>query len=276
MDERGNPRPRALVTGASSGLGAAFAEQLAARGNDLILVARRRERLVSLADRLGREHGVVAEVLVADLADPDGLRAVEDRVAVDPGPTLLINNAGFAGYMPFIQLEPDRAEELIDVHVVATTRLTRAALPGMISRHRGAIINVSSLLAYSASMPPSSPLPKRAVYAGCKAYVVTFTETLYHELDGTGVQVQALCPGITRGTELHDHVPGYDLSHVELAAMDAVGVVQASLRGLELGEVVCVPGLDDPGLLDTIRANQRDILARAARAPAAERYTKRR
>ncbi len=140
-------RPRALVTGASSGIAAAFAERLADDGHDLIVVARRRERLEQLAQRLRREQGIAVEVLVADLTQPSELHAVEKRAAGDPALELPINNAGFGAYMPFVQLAPDRAEELIRLQIVALTRLTRAALPGMIARGRGAIINVSSLLA---------------------------------------------------------------------------------------------------------------------------------
>jgi short-subunit dehydrogenase len=263
-------RRRALVTGASSGIGLAFAERLARDGYDLIAVARRRDRLDALAERLGTDHGSTVEPLVADLTDRDELRTVEQRIAEDRALDLLVNNAGFSGYMPFIELDPDRAEELIRLHGIATTRLTHAALPAMIDRGQGAIINVSSLLAFSASVPASSPLPKRAVYAACKAYIATFTELLHHELEGTGVRVQALCPGATRGTEFHSDLPGYDESRFQISADE---IVQASLAGLQMGEVLCIPSLDDPEAAARVRESERQLLARAARAPLAKRYT---
>jgi short-subunit dehydrogenase len=195
MGDTTGKRPRALITGASAGIGRAFAERLARDGYDVVVVARRRERLDALARQLERDHGVAAQVLAADLTQPDDLRRVEQYVAQDQALDLLVNNAGFPGYMPFVELDPDRAEELIRLHIVATTRLTRAALPGLVARDRGAIINVASMLAFSASIPGMSPLPKRAIYAACKAYIVSFSELLHHELEGTHVRVQALCPG---------------------------------------------------------------------------------
>jgi len=158
VGQRGD-RPRALITGASAGIGQAFAERLARDGYDLVLVARRRARLEALAQRLRGEGGGAADVVVADLTAPAGLRAVEARAAADEALTLLVNNAGFAGYMPFIDLPADRAEELIRLHVVAVTRLTRAALPGLVARGRGAVVNVASMLAFSATVPASVPLP---------------------------------------------------------------------------------------------------------------------
>lgn len=269
-------RPHALITGASSGLGAAFAERLAHEGYDLILVARRQERLVGLAATLGQQTGTTAEVLVADLTKPDQLRRVEQRAARDPTLTLLVNNAGFAGYMPFLQLGPDRAEEQIQLHVTALVRLTRAALPGMVARGRGAVINVSSALAFSAGLPPT-PLPFRATYAASKAYVNVFTEQLYHELAGTGVQVQALCPGRV-ATEFFT-VAGIDVARLPGRLMPPSEVVQASLVALARGEVVCVPPLAEAALVAQSRDSQSAVFrgvqsgvlaARYAAAPAGE------
>ena len=171
----------ALITGASAGLGAAFAKRLAEDGYELILVARRLERLEALAGDLREWFEVPVEALRADLADANGLRAVEERIAGDGTLELLINNAGFPAYMPFVELPPEKAEELIRLQVLAVTRLTRAALPGMIARGRGGIVNVSSMTANSASLPPE-PLPNRVTYAATKAYVNAFTELLSHEL----------------------------------------------------------------------------------------------
>lgn len=273
MTEETTARPRALITGASAGIGAAFAERLAREGYDVVLVARRRDRLEELARRLRQDYGTTAQVLAADLTRPDELRAVEQYVATEPALDLLINNAGFPGYRPFVQLDPDQAEELIRLHVVATTRLTRAALAGMVARDRGNIINVASMLAFSASLPGVAPLPQRAVYAACKAYIVSFTELLHHELEGTNVRVQALCPGIVRDTEFHESVPGFDRSRLALAGVGPREVVTAALAGLQLGEVVCAPGLDDSALLDDLRACERRLIERGARGVLAPRYT---
>lgn len=265
-------RPRALVTGASAGIGAAFAERLARDQYDLVVVARRRPRLEELAQRLQQDYGVTVQVLAADLTRPEELRAVEAQVAGDAALELLVNNAGAAGYMPFIALDPDRAEELIRLHVVAGTRLTRAALPGMIARGQGAIVSVSSGLAFSASVPASAPLPKRAVYAACKSYITTFTELLSGELEGTGVNVQVLCPGYVAGTELHDNIPGFDAARRRLAALEPAEVVAASLAGLRLGEVICIPGLEDPDLIAQFRAGERRVLEGATSGRLAQRY----
>jgi uncharacterized protein len=155
MSANNSTRPHALVTGASSGIGAAFAERLAQDGYDLIIVARRRDRLEALAEGLQANHHVNVEVIAADLSKPDDLLTVEKRIAEANMLELLVNNAGFGGYMPFVELDLGKATELINLKVLAVTRLTRAALPGMIARRQGSIINVSSRLAFSGSMGSS-------------------------------------------------------------------------------------------------------------------------
>jgi len=263
-------RPRALVTGASSGIGAAFAERLARDQYDVIVVARRHERLEALAQRLHENHHVTVQVMVADLTQRDQLHAVEQRIAEDTALELLVNNAGFGGYMPFVKLDPDRAEELINLQVVVVTRLTRAALPGMIARGHGAIINVSSRLAFSAAL--STPtMPKRATYAATKAYVNTFTQLLHDELVGTDVRVQALCPGVVR-TEFHERM-GQDPNRIPAAiVMSPEDIVEASLAGLKLGEVICVPALDDPNLLMQIQQDERQLWEHSNGNTIANRY----
>jgi uncharacterized protein len=262
-----NDRPLALVTGASAGIGAAYAEQLAT-DHDLVLVARRRDRLQALADRLGREHGAKAQVLAADLTDRTARAEVEARAAeVD----LLINNAGFGGYQPFTQLPPRTADELLEIHVHAVVRLCRAALPPMIQRGRGGIINVASLLALSGTLPPT-PMPHRAVYGAGKAFQLAFTQLLAGELATagvTGVRLQCCLPGVV-ATEFHS-VQGMDLSR--MPRMSAADVATASLRALARGELVCIPGLEDPALFDAIAEDQRKTLQNSAQRPAlAERY----
>ncbi len=249
-------RARALITGASSGIGAAFAEQLAAAGYDLVAVARRETRLRELAERLRREHEAEVAVEVADLAsaaDLDRLTAMIAGLELD----LLVNNAGFGAYMPFVQLDPARAEELIRVQVLAPTLLVRAVLPGMVARGRGAVVNVASALAFSGAIKEPW-MPARAAYAATKSYLVTLTQILSAELEGTGVSVQALCPPTT-ATEFHD-VQGMDMSRVE--RMSAAEVARASLAALARAEVICLPGLADRQLLSDWSAAATRLLRR--------------
>ncbi|MEU1710742.1 SDR family NAD(P)-dependent oxidoreductase [Streptomyces sp. NPDC005706] len=243
------PARRAVVTGASSGIGTEYAAALARRGWDLVLVARRADRLDALAGRL-REAGAAVDPLVADLARSPDLARVAERVACDDV-ALLVNNAGINGYGPFAEVDPALLAKVIDVNVVAPTALTRAALPGMMARGHGAVVNVASLLAFAGALPPG-PLPHRAVYGGTKGYMVTFTRTLAAELGDSPVRVQVVCPGLT-ATEFHlgtgeAPVPGEARVHDE-GGMPAADVVAASLAALESREVVCVPGLSDPGPL---------------------------
>jgi len=249
---------RALITGASAGIGAAFAERLASDKYDLVLVARHRDRLETLAARLRTAHSVNVEVLAADLTKPDDLRRVEERATLAPLVSLLINNAGFGGYMPFVELDADRAEEQIRLHVVALTRLTRAAIGGMVTRKHGAVINVSSRLAFSGSMP-SPPLPRRATYAATKAYINTFTQILANELESTGVRVQALCPGLVK-SEFHKDM-NLDYSQFPPGmVMMPEAVAAASLECLEQGDVFCLPGLQDKSLITQISEAERRLL----------------
>jgi short-subunit dehydrogenase len=252
-------RYRAIVTGASAGIGEAFAERLARDGHDLILAARRKDRLDAIAERLAKETGADIEVFALDLSKAADLAKLEERAAADVHLSLLINNAGFGGYRPFVELEPRIADELVDVHVRATVRLTRAALPGMIARDRGAIVNIASLLAFSGTLV-ADPLPQRVVYAAAKSFMVTFTQTLAGELAGTGVRAMVCCPGIVK-TEFHE-VQGMDLSHVP--RMSSEDIVTATLAGLELGEVICVPALEDASLVEKIGESQRALLGSAS------------
>src|SRR5438067_10340945 len=229
----------AVVTGASSGIGQAYAERLAREGFDLVVVARRPDRLKSLAARLRAEAKVAVQVVTADLTRDRDVAELERLIGAEPALEMLVNNAGFGGYMPFAKLPPDRAEELVRVHVLAPTRLARAAVPGMVQRKRGAIVNVASMLAFSASLPPE-PLPHRVVYAAAKAYLVAFSQALAAEIGPAGVRVQALCPGIV-ASEFHT-LQGE--SAPPPGAMAPADVVQASLIGLETGEIVCSPTVE--------------------------------
>jgi short-subunit dehydrogenase len=257
----------ALVTGASSGIGAALADRLAHDGYDVVLVARRRERLEALARRLEGSAGVSAEVLPADLTDPDQLLAVEERLAVGNGIDLLVNNAGFGGYGPFAELEPDFGDRLIGVHVRAPMRLTRAAIPGMITRGRGAIVNIASLLALSG--PLHVRMSGRATYAGAKAFLLTFTQSLAQELEGTGVHAMVCLPGMVE-TEFHGVRRGDAPAPPNL--MSAPDVAQAIVAGLELGEIICVPGLEDVTLFAQLRDIHQATLFGGNSGRLAERY----
>jgi short-subunit dehydrogenase len=221
----------ALITGASSGIGRAFALRLGAEGHDLVVVGRRRDRLDQLAAAL---PDVEVIPLVADLGTDAGVEAVAKGCAAR-NLTMLINNAGVAHYMPFVELSADKANELLHVKVVAPTMLARATAPGMVARGEGTIINVSGMLAFSGSASLEELPLRRAVYIGTLAHILAMSQALHEELKPHGLRVQALCPGIV-ATEFHER-QGLDLS--ALPRMSADDVVTASLRGLELGEVVC-------------------------------------
>ena len=256
----------ALVTGASSGIGEAYADALASRGIHLVLVARREDRLRELAARLQNAHGIEARSLPADLADSGDLARVDEELqsgAID----LLVNNAGFGAYMPFTQLPPDRAEELLRVKVVAPTRLTRAALPSMLAKGSGTVINVASLLAFTGALQMPQ-LPQRVTYAAANAYLVAFSQLLHGEVGGKGVRVQVLCPAIVR-TDFQ-RIQGRDFSGLP-NVMEPKDIVNASLAGLELGEVICAPTVGDPSLLAAWEAAATAVFA-GNRGELAERY----
>ena len=252
----------ALVTGASSGIGAAFARRLGADGYDLVVVGRRRDRLEELAT--SHAEGTIRPV-VADLSTDDGVDEVAGLCSSLPL-TMLVNNAGVAHYMSMAELPAEKARELVHVKVVAPTMLTRAAVPGMVARGEGVIVNVAGMLAFSGPAPQAL-LPRRAVYAGTLAHLVAMTQVLHEELGSEGLRIQVLCPGVV-ATEFHER-QGLDLSAVP--RMSADDVVTASLRGLELGEVVCAPGVEDAGLLEAV--SRADLAAFGAQSPElARRY----
>jgi len=226
-----------LITGASSGIGAEFARQLAARGGRLILVARRVQKLEELARSLESAAKVQVEVLPADLIEEPGLRKVEARIAAEANIDLLINNAGFGTLGKFYEADPEVQSRMHKLHILATLRLTRAALPGMVARRRGGIINVSSVAAFATT-------PGSVSYCATKAWVNRFSEALSLELQcaGSPVKVQALCPGFTY-SEFHD-VAGVDRKTIPHSMwLTAEAVVKASLEGLEKGKLIVVPGL---------------------------------
>lgn len=262
----GTQQGRALVTGASSGIGAAYAARLAAEGWDTVLVARRQHRLDDLAARLREETGTAVETLVSDLSDPHGLARVAERAGQgDIG--FLLNNAGINGYGPFAELESALMAKVLHVNVLAVTTLTHAVVPVMLRQGRGTVVNVASQLAFAGALPPH-PLPERAVYGGTKGYVVTFTRTLAAELSGSPLRVQALCPGLT-ATEFHlsrgeESVGGREESVHEDGGMPVTQVIDASLAALEDGRTVCVPGLPDQAPVDDLAAAELAIRVAAS------------
>ncbi len=234
------PRTRyrtALITGASAGLGVEFARQLAAAGTGLILVARRLDRLEALARELEKDRGVPVRAVAADLATDEGIARVEAVVADCGTLDLVVNNAGFGGRAGFVHGEAKDHLDMVRVHVDAIVRLTKAALPGMIARGRGAVVNVASIAAFS----PFSG----ALYSGTKSFLTMFSENLQAELRGKGlpIRVQALCPGLTR-TEFHA-AADLDLSAIPAMFWRKAGyVVRVSLRRIGRG-VVCIPGWEN-------------------------------
>lgn len=226
----------AVVTGASSGIGAVYADRLSRRGYDLVLVARDAARLTTLADRLARETGVRTEVLQADLTDPVERARVEQRLQSDDSITLLLNNAGMAVSGTFLESDIDAVERMIALNVVAPTRLAAAVAKGFAARKAGTLINIASVLALVPEMFSGT-------YSGTKAYVLNLSKSLQAELGSHGVRVQAVLPGATR-TEIWDRA-GTPIAHLpQEMLMDVDTMVDAALAGLDQGEEVTIPSLE--------------------------------
>ena len=233
MSPTSAPRPVALVTGPTAGIGLEFARQLAAAGHDLVLVARTETRLNEVALQLHQEFGAHCEVLVADLADRDQLARVEARLSASSGPVdLLVNNAGFGLKDRFLDNTVEQEQMLLDVLVTAVMRLSHAALGPMVARGSGAIVNVSSVAGF---------LP-RGTYSAAKAYVTRFSEWAHHEYAPVGVQVMALCPGFIR-TEFHERMDVGRDSAPSFLWLEAPELVTAALSDLAAGKAVSVPSL---------------------------------
>ncbi|WP_419996381.1 SDR family NAD(P)-dependent oxidoreductase [Streptomyces boninensis] len=237
----------ALVTGASSGLGESFARLLAARGVDVALVARRAERLKSLADELHEQHGVRAEAMPADLTDPAQRAAVEERLR-DGSCELLVNNAGYGAFGPYAELPLTDQLAEVELNAVALTRLTHAALPAMLRAGRGGVLNVASMSAFA-------PAPGSAVYGATKAYVAALTESLHAEMRAGGVHVTALCPGFTKT----------DDSAGGLLWLRREAVARAGLEAVAAGRSRCVPGAQYKALVPALRLAPRGLLRAASR-----------
>jgi uncharacterized protein len=229
-------RPLALITGASSGIGATFARHLAARGCDLVLVARRKDRLEQQAREIESSHAVRAEILPADLTHKPELKMVEDRIAGAPNLEYLVNNAGFGIVGRFFSLPVEGQDQMHRLHVLAPMRLMHAALGGMVARDRGNIINVSSVSGFGQN-------PGSVSYSATKTWMTSFSEGVFMELKSIGsrVRVQALCPGFTL-SEFHDVMP-FDRGKIpSWMWMTADQVVATSLHALDHDQLIVVPG----------------------------------
>ncbi|MFF5259134.1 SDR family NAD(P)-dependent oxidoreductase [Actinomadura viridis] len=237
----------ALVTGASSGIGVSFARSLAARGTDLVIVARRADLLDELARELVERYRVAVEVVAADLTDPAERGEVERLLRADPV-ELLVNNAGFGAFGPFAEGALEEQLRQVELNVVALVRLTHAALPAMIERGRGGVLNVASMAGFA-------PSPGSATYGATKAYVAAFSESLHAEVAGKGVHVTALCPGFTRTDEA---------SEAGLLWLRRADVARAGLEAVAAGRALCVPGAQYKAALPALRMAPRGLLRAAA------------
>ncbi|WP_429811640.1 SDR family NAD(P)-dependent oxidoreductase [Ensifer sp. B1-9] len=259
-----NSKGTALITGASSGIGAIYADRLARRGFDLILVARNRERLNDLANRLADETGRGIEVVPADLGKKEDLKRIEALLQSDASITVLINNAGVGATAPLLASDIDKMEEMITLNVNALTRLTYAAAPGFVARGTGTIVNIASIVGVA-------PELLNGVYGGTKAFVLAFTLSLQKELADNNIRIQAVLPGATAtdfwgiaGTPL-DHVP----SEIVMQAED---MVDAALAGLDQGEVITIPALPDAGDWAAYEAARQKLMPNLSRSAPAARY----
>jgi len=259
-----SPKGTALVTGASSGIGAVYADRLARRGFDLILVARNRERLEALAAKLVRETGRKVEVLPADLTNRQDIAQVEAALRTRGDITMLVNNAGFGAAAPLLASDVDKMEEMIALNVSVLTRLTYAAVPGFVERGTGTLVNIASIVAIS-------PETLNGVYGGSKAFVLALSQSLQHELKDKGVRVQAVLPGAT-ATEFWG-VAGVPMEHLpKEIVMTAQDMVDADLAGLDQGEQVTIPALPDLAEWETFDAARRAMSARLSSTAPAARY----
>jgi short-subunit dehydrogenase len=257
------PKGTALITGASTGIGAVYADRLAKRGYNLILVARNEERLSEAAARL-KSTGRRIETIVADLTNKEDVQRIAERLSTDPTITALVNNAGLGSARKLLDEKIDDLESMIYLNVTALTRLALSALPAFVSRKNGMLINIASVVALAPDL-------LNGTYSGTKAYVVNFTQALKNELEGTGVTIQAVLPGAT-ATPFWDKAgrPVDDLP-AEIV-MTAEDMVDASLAGLDQHEVVTIPTLPDVADWEKYEAARKALGPNLSRQMPAARY----
>lgn len=256
----------ALITGASSGIGAVYADRLARRGYDLILVARDAAKLSALAARLEASTGRKVDTLRADLSVTADLRAVEQRLATDGSISMLVNNAGLGAVKPLVDSTPEELDQMIAVNVTALTRLTRAVAPGLVARGGGAIINIASIVALA-------PELLNGTYGGSKAFVLALTQSLHHELNDKGVQVQAVLPGAI-GTPFWER-SGMPVEHLPAAiVMTPEDLVDAALSGFDQGELVTLPSLPDVAEFTRMDEARKALGPNLSHTKPAQRYLK--
>jgi short-subunit dehydrogenase len=253
----------ALITGASTGIGAVYADRLAKRGYDLILVARSEEKLSEVAARL-KATGRSIETMAADLTRTEDVRRVAERLSTDPTLTALVNNAGTASVGKLLDANIDELESMINLNVTALTRLALAALPGFVARKSGLLINIASVVALA-------PELLNGTYSGTKAYVVNFTQALKKEVEGKSVTVQAVLPGAT-ATPLWEKA-GRPVEHLPAEiVMTAEDMVDASLAGLDQHELITIPSLPDIADWEKFEAARKALGPNLSRQKPAVRY----
>jgi short-subunit dehydrogenase len=254
----------AVITGASSGIGAVYADRLARRGYDLLLVARRQDRMAELAKKLMSETGTNVEILAADLTNSNDLARLEHILREDSRVTLLVNNAGIAAIAPLLNSDVADMSWMIALNVAALTRLTYSVVPAFVKRGSGTIVNISSVVAIG-------PESLNGVYGGTKAYVLAFSQSLRHELANTGVKVQVVLPGAT-ATDLWS-IAGKPVENLpQEIVMSAEDMVDAALAGFDQGEFVTIPALPDAVQWQSYEAARQAMLPNLSRAEPAARY----
>jgi len=253
-----------LITGASSGIGAAYADRMAKRGSNLILVARNVERLNFLANKLRKERGVNVEVISTDLTNESDISRIEKILSTDKRITMLINNAGVGAVSKLIESDVNKMKEMINLNVLALTRLTYAAVPAFVEKGKGTIINISSIAAIN-------PEALNGVYGGTKAFVLALTNSLHYELADAGLRVQAVLPGVI-ATEFWE-TAGMPVANLPKdIVMTTDNLVDASLRGLDLGEIITIPSLPDKNEWDHFEKAREKMRPMLSRTVPAARY----
>lgn len=254
----------ALITGASSGIGALYADRLARRGYDLILVARSQERLQELADRLSKDTGRYVGVMSADLGEKSDLLRVEQTLREDERITLLVNNAGVGATMPLLASDVDTMTRMIELNVTALTRLSYAAAPGFVARQKGAIINIASIVGIA-------PEILNGVYGGTKAFVLALSQSLHHELKDKGIRIQAVVPGAI-ATEFWT-VAGTPVEALpSQIVMQPANLVDAALAGFDQGELFTIPSLPELADWQAYEAARQKLIPNLSRQSVAPRY----